>query len=123
MDVALAIRDFARRHSQLFEVMFSRPFVEFDPGPEDLAAAEATYRIVVNRIGLFLGNMVSSAERKDAAIAMTAVFEGLARTELAGRLGSSASALERRWNTTVLSMMYGLRQRTNHAINTGGEGS
>src|ERR1700744_6101002 len=36
-----AFRAFAAANPALAEVMFSRPFVDFDPGPDELAAARA----------------------------------------------------------------------------------
>ena len=104
----MAFRRFALAHPALYEVMFSRPFAEFDLGPDDLDAVSTVHRCVMDRIGALGGPSWSPARRKDAALALSAVMQGLAGMELAGILGSGTPSRERRWRVTVLSTVRGL---------------
>ena len=108
LDLAMAFRRFALEHRQLFDVMFSRPYAEFEPGPEDLVAAGAVGRVVMARATALVGPGATSTARKDAALALTSVMQGLAGMELAGILGSGSGPIERRWRLAVLSVARGL---------------
>jgi AcrR family transcriptional regulator len=107
--MALAFRRFALANRQLYEVMFSRPFAEFEAGPGDLAAAADVRRVIVRRVAGILPADSSRAQRDDAALGITAVMQGLAGMELAGILGSGRESIERRWRTTVMATVRGLR--------------
>lgn len=102
LEVALAVRDFARRRPHLYEVMFSRPFAEFRPGPEDARASEVVHRVVMERVAAEVEGDV-----KDAAIGLFAVVQGLVAMETAGLLGSTAEAAERRFRVTVEATLKG----------------
>jgi AcrR family transcriptional regulator len=108
LDLAWAFRRFALEHRQLFDVMFSRPFAEFEPAPEDLVAAGEVGRVVMARVGALVGPAATSSARKDAALAVIAVIHGLAGMELAGILGSGPRSIERRWRLAVLATVRGL---------------
>ncbi len=45
-----AFRIFARDNPALAQVMFSRPFTDFDPGPAELEAGAATREFIVHRV-------------------------------------------------------------------------
>src|SRR3954447_16800788 len=104
---AFAFRRFALEHRSLYEVMFSRPFADFELGPDDLDAAQSVYRCVMKRIAT-LGPGWSRGHRKDVALALSAVMQGLADMELAGILGSGSASIERRWQLTVLATVRGM---------------
>jgi AcrR family transcriptional regulator len=108
LDMAVAFRRFALEHRQLFDVMFSRPYAEFEPVAADLVGYHETGRVIGRRIDALLGPAVPAAARKDAALALTATLHGLARMELAGILGSGPVSIARRWRTTVLATTRGL---------------
>jgi AcrR family transcriptional regulator len=107
MELAWAFRRFALGQRPLYEVMFSRPFAEFEPGPDDLSAAEVVHRVIMRRVVALLGPNSSRAHAKDVALALTAVTQGLIGMELAGILGSGPTSIERRWRLTVLSTVRG----------------
>lgn len=105
-----ATRRFALDHPMLFELMFSRPFAEFRPGPDELVAATGIRRAVMRRVdhaieaGLLVGN------RTDMAQALIAANRGLIASELAGILGSSAATTKRRWHLTIDAVIDGLHR-------------
>lgn len=102
-----AYRRFSQDHPVLAELMFQRPFTDFAPGPDDLAAGAATYRHIMDRVrrchaaGLVRGDPV------DVAHVLLALAQGLARQEAAGWIGSPASA-DRRWDLAVAAVFDGL---------------
>jgi AcrR family transcriptional regulator len=103
-----ASRAFAVEHPMLFEVMFARPFAEFDPSAEDRAVAVALYDLVVQRVGRWLDAVGSDLDRVDAAHALVATDRGLVADELAGVLGRSAASVRRRRHLTLAALMDGL---------------
>lgn len=107
-ELAWAFRAFARDEPHLFAVMFSRPFGEFEPGPDDLVAARSIHRHVVERTAALLGSDASPGDCKDAAIALFALVQGLANLELSGLLGSGEASIERRWRLAVRTAIQGL---------------
>src|SRR5262249_51880126 len=44
------VRAFAREKPVLADVMFSRPFADFDPGPDEAAAGRAARELIVGRV-------------------------------------------------------------------------
>ena len=92
-----AFRGFIRANPVLAELMFLRRFTDFDPGPSDRKAGDAT----------------------DIAHALVALTEGLAATEVAGWLGSSKASVERRWALAIEAVLDGFgggaRQRSRAA--------
>lgn len=104
MAVALVFRSFAQRHANLYEVMFSRPFMEFRPGEEDLRAAMAARRIIVDRVAALPG----VTRPKDAALGLFAVIQGLVSLETAGLLGSTPESVDRRFRFTIIATLRGM---------------
>lgn len=106
--VGAAFRDFARANPVLAQVMFSRPFSEFEPGPADAAAAAAVRRVVVQRVQAAIHTGVIDGDPIDVAHALVALVQGLVAQETAGWLGSSRAAADRRWTLAVTAMVDGL---------------
>ena len=50
IDVIWAFRHFVRDHPVLGQLMFARPFADFDPGPEEREAGNSTREFVVARV-------------------------------------------------------------------------
>lgn len=119
LDLALAVRTFASRHRHLYEVMFSRPFAEFDPDLDDQRAAAVIYNIVVQRVTRLFVPTPSRGAAKDAAIGLFALIQGLVSLEAAGLLGSSAESAERRWRAAVTAMLRGVAEAST-PVRTGG---
>jgi AcrR family transcriptional regulator len=100
-------RRFCRERPVLAQVMFSRPFASFDPGPEDLAAGAAVREVFTGRIkrcvdvGLLQGNPT------DIAHVLLALVQGLAVQEGGHWLGSSRATVNRRWALGVSTLLTG----------------
>ena len=109
IDAIDVVRRFAAEQRELADVMYSRPFADFDPGAADLAAGAATRTFVVGRVqrcvdaGLIRGNAT------DVAHALLALAHGLAAQESAGWLGTSRASMNRRWALALDAMLDGLR--------------
>jgi AcrR family transcriptional regulator len=104
----VAFRAFALANPALAEVMFSRPFTDFDPGPEELAAARATQQLIVARVRRCVDVGLLAGDAIDIAHVLFALARGLAVQEAADLLGSSAASRERRWNLSLDAVLAGL---------------
>ncbi len=95
--VMQVFRSFVRANPVLAEVMFSRPFSDFDPGPDELGAGSAVREFVVGQVrrGIDAGVLVGDAT--DIAHVLVALAQGLAMQETAGWLGTSKASVNRRW--------------------------
>lgn len=104
-------RRFALDRPMLFEVMYARPFTEFEPSADDLRAGVELYRLVVEQVrawGASAGATRIADDPRDAAHAMVAANRGLVATELAGLAGTSRTDVERRWALTIDALLDGL---------------
>lgn len=101
-------RAFARGHPVLAEVMFGRPFADFDPGPAELRAGRAVREFIVGRVGRCIDAGLLHGDAVDIAHALVALAQGLAAQETAGWLGTSRASLNRRWDLAVRAMLDGL---------------
>ena len=108
LDLTKTYRAFVRANPALSQVMFARPFSDFDPGPDERAAGNEVRQLVVRRVrraidaGLVAGNEV------DIAHVLLALAQGLAGQESAGWLGTSAASRQRRWDVGVNAVLDGL---------------
>lgn len=106
-----ATRRFALEAPMLHEVMYARPFAEFEPAAADTKSAQTIYSHHVGRVARFLGRPKNHAMTIDAAQALIAANRGLISSELAGILGSSNKTVERRRSLTFDSLLDGLEGR------------
>lgn len=106
--VANTFRAFAREHPALTAVMFSRPFADFDPGPEELAAGSAVRNFVVGHIRRCVDMGLFTDDPTDVAHVFLAMIQGLATQESAGWLGSTPESVDRRWELGPLAFLAGL---------------
>lgn len=107
-----ALRAFVREHPALAEVMFSRPFADFDPGASGRDAGSAVRTFVVGRVRRCVDAGVLAADETDVAHVLVSLAQGLAATEAAGWLGTSKASVDRRWNLAVQAVLDGLRPRS-----------
>jgi AcrR family transcriptional regulator len=113
-----AFRRFVLANPVLAQVMFSRPFADFDPTANDLKAGLSVSKIFVRYAavavdaGLFAGNPT------DIAHVIFAFAEGLAAAEGAQRLGGSKQAVDRRWRLGLNTLIDGLTQRPDARVTT-----
>jgi AcrR family transcriptional regulator len=106
--VAGALRVFVTENPVLAQVMFSRPFADFDPGPGDLAAGAKARDLIVGRARRCVDAGIMSGDPVDIAHGLYALAQGLAMQEAAGRLGSSRASVNRRWDLTIGAFLAGL---------------
>ena len=103
-----AFRVFARDNPVLAQVMFSRPFADFDPGPAELKAGAATREFIVHRVRRCIDAGIIDGDQADIAHGLLALAQGLAMQESAGWLGSSRASVNRRWDLAVHALLAGL---------------
>jgi len=104
-----AFRIFARDNPVLAQVMFSRPFADFDPGPAELKAGAVTREFIVHRVRRCIDAGIIDGDQADIAHGLLALAQGLAMQESAGWLGSSRASVNRRWDLAVHALLAGLR--------------
>jgi AcrR family transcriptional regulator len=112
VEVARVYRAFVRENPVLADVMFSRPFADFDPGPAELAAGAAVRGHVVARVRRCIeAGVISGTEtdETDVAHVLVALAQGLAAQETAGWLGTSPASIDRRWDLAIAALLDGLR--------------
>lgn len=109
-----AFRVFVRDNPVLGQLMFSRPFADFDPGPAEQEAGAAVREFIVGRVrrcteaGL-LGRAGTGGDADtDVAHVLLALGQGLAAQESAGWLGGTPESRDRRWELAVSAVLDGL---------------
>jgi AcrR family transcriptional regulator len=106
--VIRAFRSFVRDNPALAEVMFSRPFADFDPGPDDLRAGRSVREFVVGRVRQAIAAGQLAGEATDIAHVVVALAQGLAAQETAGWLGTTRGSRDRRWELAIHAVLAGL---------------
>jgi len=106
--VLAMFRSFVRENRVLAEVMFSRPFADFDPGPEELRAGSEVREFIVGHVRRCIDAGVLSGDETDIAHALLALAQGLAVQEGAGWLGTSKASMDRRWTLAFQAALDGL---------------
>jgi AcrR family transcriptional regulator len=107
--VATVLRRFARDNPQLSQVMFSRPYKDFGPGPDEEPANGSVREVLVGRVRRAVDAGVIAGAPTDIAHVLLALAQGLAAQEAAGWLGSSAASTHRRWALAFSAVLDGLR--------------
>lgn len=105
-------RAFVRENPMLAEVMFARPFADFDPGPEELRATAAVRKLIVGRVRRCVDAGQFEGDPTDIAHVLLALAQGLAAQETAGWLGSSRASTDRRWALALRAAFAGLAPGT-----------
>jgi len=109
--LAAAYRRFVRANRALAEVMFSRPFSDFSPGPDELAATGSVRVLVVGRVRRAVEAGRLRGDETDVAHVLVALIQGMAFADAAGRLGTSTESVERRWRLAVGTLLNGFGAR------------
>jgi AcrR family transcriptional regulator len=109
VQVIKTFRRFVRDNPMLAEVMFSRPFVDFDPGPLEEKAGSAVRLFVVGHVQRCIDAGVLAGDATDIAHVLVSMTQGLAATERAGWLGRSKASVDRRWDVAIGALLDGLR--------------
>lgn len=111
VSVVSMLRTFARNKPALADLMFSRPFADFDPGPSERQAGADVRELIVGRVRRCIEAGVFEGQPTDIAHVLLAVAQGLALQETAGWLGSSRASMDRRWKLAVEAVLRGLATR------------
>ena len=106
--LAAAYRNFVRNNRDLAEVMFSRPFTDFAPGPDELVATSSVRILIVDRVRRCIDARRLQGDETDLAHVFVSLVQGLAFAEAAGRLGTSTESVERRWRLGVAAVLNGV---------------
>jgi AcrR family transcriptional regulator len=101
-------RSFVRENPVLAQVMFSRPFADFDPGPKELRAGGAVREFIVGHVRRCIDAGFLSGNETDIAHVLVALAQGLAVQESAGWLGTSKASVDRRWALAFRAALEGL---------------
>jgi AcrR family transcriptional regulator len=104
-----SLRMFAREHSVLADLMFSRPFADFDPGPAERRAGDEVRLFIVAAVRRCVRAGILEGDDVDIAHVIVAMAQGLAGQETAGWLGTSRESMDRRWDLAVTALLDGLR--------------
>jgi AcrR family transcriptional regulator len=110
--LASTYRRFVRVNRALAEVMFSRPFTDFSPGPEELSATSSVRILIVGRVRRCIDAGRLRGDETDVAHVLVALIQGMAFAEAAGRLGTSTESVERRWRLALGAVLSGFGART-----------
>jgi hypothetical protein len=86
--------------------MFSRPFQDFDPDPEELASPSVR-EIFVGRIKRCTDAGLLTGAPVDIAHVLLALAQGLAVQEGGRWLGKSKASVNRRWEVGVTGILRG----------------
>jgi AcrR family transcriptional regulator len=109
ISVIESLRMFAREHPALTDLMFSRPFADFDPGPAERRAGDEVRLFIVAVVRRCMHAGVLEGDEVDIAHVLVAMAQGLAAQETAGWLGTSQESRDRRWDLAVTALLDGLR--------------
>jgi AcrR family transcriptional regulator len=105
--LAGAYRDFIHKHPVLAQLMFSRPFADFDPNESELRAGASVRKLIVERVRAAIDARVLRGDATDLSHIFVATVQGLAAADLDGRLGSSRASIDRRWRLAIDAMIAG----------------
>jgi AcrR family transcriptional regulator len=106
--LADAFRQFILANPVLAQVMFSRPFADFDPTADDERAGVRVREIFVQHVRAAVDAGELAGDPTDIAHVFFALVEGLASAESAQRLGASGQSVDRRWRLGLDALLAGL---------------
>lgn len=102
-----AFRAFVRENPVLTEVMFARPFTDFDPRPEDVSASGSLREFIVSHVQRCVDAGRLRGDAVDISHVLLALAQGLAAQETAGWLGRSDESRDRRWSVAFEAVLDG----------------
>jgi AcrR family transcriptional regulator len=108
IELADAYRSFIRERPVLTQLMFSRPFADFDPSQSEQEAGTAVRKFIVARVRRAIDAEHLHGDATDVAHVLVALVQGLVAAENAERLGSTPASIDRRWSLAVHAMLDGL---------------
>lgn len=106
--LAESFRRFVVANPVLAQIMFSRPFADFDPTAADNTAGDKVRRIFVRHVRAAVDAGALDGDPTDIAHVFFAFVEGIAAAESAQRFGSSKQSVNRRWRLGINALIKGL---------------
>jgi len=103
-----SFRRFVLANPVLAQVMFSRPFADFEPTTDDNKAGARVSKLFVQRTRAAVEAGRLAGDPTDIAHLFFAFVEGLAAAESAHRLGGSKQSIDRRWRLGLDALSNGL---------------
>jgi AcrR family transcriptional regulator len=107
--LADAFREFILANSVLAQIMFSRPFADFDPTKDEARAGVKVRKIFVQYVRDAVDAGLMAGDPTDIALIFFTFVEGLAAAESAERLGASKQSINRRWRLGINALIDGFR--------------
>lgn len=102
-----SFKAFNRDNPVLAEVMFSRPFSDFNPGIDELEAAASVRGRIADLVAAAIEAGELRGDPTDLTLALVATAEGLAAAERGGRLGTRSRDTDRRWEVAFDAILFG----------------
>jgi AcrR family transcriptional regulator len=106
--LADGFRGFVVRNPVLAEIMFARPFADFDPTADEARAGAKVRKIFVRRVEAAVDAGVVNGDPTDLALVLFTFVQGFAAAENARRLGGSKQSTNRRWHLALNALLHGL---------------
>jgi hypothetical protein len=100
-----------RANPALAQVMFGRPFADFDPSAADLDEGAAVRTFIVRRVRRCVDAGIIAGNEVDVSHVLLAIAQGLLAQETAGWLGRSRASVNRRWALAFDAALAGLAPR------------
>lgn len=101
-EIGRAYRRAALTSPTLYGLMFGPPTPGFDPAPEDAAAAQATYRPLVDAVRRCVDAHVLAGDPEQIALHLWAVAHGMVSLELAARLPVGTSTTTHAYDQALI---------------------
>jgi AcrR family transcriptional regulator len=108
--LADAFRAFILTNPVLAQIMFSRPFADFDPTKDEARAGVKVRKIFVQYVRDAVDAGLLTGDPTDIALLFFTFVEGLAAAEHAQRLGASKQSINRRWRLGLNALIDGFQQ-------------
>jgi AcrR family transcriptional regulator len=108
IDLADVYRCFLLEHPVLAQLMFSRPFADFDPSQSEREAGASVRTFIVERVRRAIDAGLLHGDETDIAHVLVALVQGLIAAENTERLGNTPASIDRRWSLAVNAMLDGL---------------
>jgi AcrR family transcriptional regulator len=104
---AEALRRFIVGNPVLAEIMFARPFADFDPTAEETRAGVRVRKIFTRHVRAAVDADLLSGDPTDIALVLFVYAEGMAKAENAHRLGGARHSIDRRWRLGLNALLDG----------------
>jgi AcrR family transcriptional regulator len=105
--IADACRRFILTHPALAQIMFARPFADFDPTADEVKAGIRVRKVFIRHVRAAVDLGLLAGDPTDIALVFFVFVEGMAAAEGARRLGGSKASVNRRWRLGLDALLAG----------------